>query len=126
MSVPAMMTQKAQNTRNYLDQMSSNILELRSKVTDPILDIYLSTAYKEIISFYDYDLADNRIIAQIKVKDREIREYLVDYTKKEESNSELQKNQKTTSKDSNQIIGNKILVNSDCEMYENPTYESSY
>lgn len=126
MSVPAMMAQRAQNTRNYLDQLTLNILELRSKVTDPILDKYLSAAYKGIIAFYDYDLADNRIIAQIKAKDREIREYLVDYSKKEESNPDPKNNQTTIPRDSNQIIGNTILVNSNCEMYENPTYESSY
>lgn len=125
MAAPMIMAQKAQATRDHLDQLTNNILELRSKVTDPVLNKYLSTSYKELTAYYDKDLADNQIIAQIKTKERAIREYLVEYNARDNdanSNNDVNSN----NKDLNASNGHNILVKSICEIYDRPSYESTY
>jgi len=79
MAVPMMMAQKAKETKNYLDNLTKDILSLRNETDDPVLDKYLSNAYDELSEFYDRDLANNQIISQINAKDRQIREALVEY-----------------------------------------------
>lgn len=85
MAVPMMMAQKAQNTRNYLDQLCDNILQIRTESDDSELDTYLSKAYKYLSNYYNKDLADNQIIAQIKNKESEIRETLAEFEKSKKS-----------------------------------------
>ena len=87
MAIPMMMAQKAQATRDYLDKLTSDILEIRGKTTDSRVDSYLSKSYKELCQFYDQDLADNQIITKIRAKEREIRETLVEIGKTNQSES---------------------------------------
>jgi len=100
MEAPAMMAQKAANGRNYLDQLCDNILQIKTDSDDPELVTYLSKAYKYLSNYYNKDLADNQIVAQIKSKESEIRETLADFEKSKKSKLNNNSNE-TVTKQSN-------------------------
>ena len=96
MAAPMIMAQKAKETENYLDNLTKDILSLRNQTDDPVLDKYLSRSYSELVGYYKCDLASNLIISQIKAKEREIREKLVEYEKNRKSISDKTSNETNT------------------------------
>jgi len=124
MAVPMMMAQKAKETKNYLDNLTKDILSLRNETDDPVLDKYLSNAYDELSEFYDRDLANNQIISQINAKDRQIREALVEYNKQKKS--KLDSNENNSNYSNNKIINSEGYYKLAVEKFNNNDFEGAY
>ena len=124
MAIPMMMAQKAQDTRDYLDNLTSKILELRNKTNDSTIDLYLSKSYKELCQYYNQDLADNQIIAKIRAKEREINLTLVEMEKSNKKKSTINTDQKN-SDDKSTTNNIETLYNSAIQKINNNDFEGS-
>jgi uncharacterized protein YgiM (DUF1202 family) len=81
-AAPLIMAQKAKETERYLDAFSNDLLEMRLRNDNPIIDMYLKESYEEVKKFYKMDLASNETKALIKEREKRIKENLVDYSKR--------------------------------------------
>jgi len=123
-----MMAQKAKETKDYLDNLTKDILSLRNETDDPVFDKYLSNAYNELSEFYYKDLANNQIISQINAKDRQIREALVEYNKQKKSKLDSNENNSVKIQSANTTTNESSIdyYNQSITKYNNQDFEGAF